>query len=59
MKEEPFVIERTFNTPVEKVWNAITYDGYSGISFITFELFPIEGKTRLKLTHAGLENFPG
>jgi uncharacterized protein YndB with AHSA1/START domain len=113
MKEEPFVIERTFNAPVEKVWNAITdkdqmkqwyfdlaefkpevgfefqfyagdkkkqwlhickitevikekkltyswrYDGYSGISYVTFELFPVEGTTRLKLTHAGLENFPG
>ncbi len=24
MKNEPFVIERTFNAPVEKVWKAIT-----------------------------------
>jgi uncharacterized protein YndB with AHSA1/START domain len=24
MKQEPFVIERTFNAPVEKVWKAIT-----------------------------------
>jgi uncharacterized protein YndB with AHSA1/START domain len=24
MKSEPFVIERTFNAPVEKVWKAIT-----------------------------------
>lgn len=24
MKTEPFVIERTFDAPVEKVWNAIT-----------------------------------
>lgn len=108
----PITIERTFNAPVEKVWNAITnknemkewyfdldefkleqgfefqftggtetnqylhlckvtevipkqkltyswrYDGYEGNSFVTFELFPEEDKTRLKLTHEGLETFP-
>lgn len=108
----PFIIERTFNAPVEKVWSAITdknemkewyfdleefkaeegfefqftggtetnqylhlckvtemipqqkltyswrYDGYEGNSFVTFELFPEEEKTRLKLTHEGLETFP-
>ena len=112
MKSEPFVIERTLNAPIAKVWKAITdkdemkkwyfdlaefkpevgfefqflagdektkwlhlckvtevdtgkkityswrYDGYTGISYVTFELFP-EGKfTRLKLTHAGVESFP-
>ena len=35
------------------------YDGYSGISYVTFELTAEENKTRLKLTHAGLESFPG
>lgn len=34
------------------------YDGYPGISFVTFELFPEADKTRLLLTHAGLESFP-
>ncbi|MEW6194193.1 MAG: SRPBCC domain-containing protein [Bacteroidota bacterium] len=112
MKSEPFVIERTFNASIEKVWKAITdknemkkwyfdlaefkpevgfefnfyggspekqwlhlckiteviekqkltyswkYEGYTGISFVTFELFAEENKTRLKLTHAGLESFP-
>jgi uncharacterized protein YndB with AHSA1/START domain len=113
MKNEPFVIERTYQAPVEKVWKAITdkdqmkewyfdlavfkpevgfefqfeagepgkkqylhvckitevvagrkityswrYDGYEGNSFVTFELFPEGDKTRLKLTHAGLETFP-
>ncbi|MBT1703688.1 SRPBCC family protein [Chryseosolibacter indicus] len=113
MKIEPFVIERTFNASVEKVWKAITdkdkmkhwyfdlaefkpeigfefhfeagekgkcyvhlckvtavipnrklqyswrYQGYTGISFVTWELFPEgESKTRLKLTHEGLETFP-
>ena len=112
MKAEPFVIERTFNAPVSKVWEAITdkskmkqwyfdlaefkpevgfefqftggnegreylhlckivevipekklrhswrYDGYEGNSFVTFELFPEGDKTRLRLTHEGLETFP-
>lgn len=34
------------------------YDGYEGISFVTFELFPAGGKTRMVLTHEGLETFP-
>lgn len=112
MKNEPLVLERTFNAPIERVWKAITdkdnmkqwyfnleefrpevgfefqftggaedkpylhlckvtevvegrkltyswrYDGYGGNSFVTFELFPEGDKTRLKLTHAGLETFP-
>ena len=113
MKKEPFVIERIYNAPVEKVWKAITdkdemkqwyfdlsefkavpgfefrftgeghkgekylhlckitdviankklayswrYEGFEGISFVTFELFDEAGKTRLKLTHEGLESFP-
>ncbi len=112
MNNEPFVIERTFNAPVAKVWKAITdknemkqwyfdlpefkaevgfefqfyggppekqylhlckitevipgkklihswrYDGYEGISLVTFELFAEGNKTRVKLTHAGLETFP-
>jgi len=112
MKNEPFVIERTYNATAEKVWQAITdknqmkqwyfdlkefkpevgfefqfyggtpekqwlhlckvtevipmkkltyswrYDNYEGNSFVTFELFPEENKTRLKLTHSALETFP-
>ncbi len=34
------------------------YDGYEGISFVSFELFAEGDKTRVKLTHEGLENFP-
>jgi uncharacterized protein YndB with AHSA1/START domain len=112
MKNEPFVIERTYNAPVARVWKAITdaiemkqwyfdipgfkaepgfafqfyggsenkqylhlckitqvipekkisyswkYEGYPGDSLVTFELFDEAGKTRLKLTHEGLESFP-
>ena len=112
MNNEPFVIERTYNAPVEKVWKALTdkeqmkqwyfdiaafkpevgfefsfeggseektythlckilevipnkklsyswrYKDYEGNSVVMFELFDEGGKTRLKLTHAGLETFP-
>ena len=113
MKNEPFVIERTFNAPVDKLWKAITdkdqmkqwyfdlaefkpvvgfefrftgeghkgekyvhickitdviankklryswkYDNLEGMSYVTFELFEAGDKTRLKLTHEGLETFP-
>lgn len=112
MNNEPYVIERTFNAPIDKMWKAITdknemkqwyfdlsdfkpevgfefqfeggpdgriyihlckvtevvpgkkityswrYDGYEGISYVTFELFAEGDKTRLRLTHAGLETFP-
>ena len=112
MKHEPFVIERTYNAPVERVWKAITdkddmkqwyfkldafkpevgfefqfeggskdmtylhlckvtevipnkklqyswrYKDHEGNSFVTFELFPEGDKTRVRLTHEGLETFP-
>ncbi|HWC55033.1 MAG TPA: SRPBCC domain-containing protein [Chitinophagaceae bacterium] len=34
------------------------YEGYEGISFVTFDLFAEGETTRLKLTHEGLESFP-
>ena len=113
MDEQPFIIERTFDVPIEDVWRALTenelikqwyfkladfkpevgfqfqftggpspenqyvhlceitevipekklkhswrYDGYEGNSFVTFELFAEGDKTKLKLTHEGLETFP-
>jgi len=112
MKNEPFVIERVYQAPVERVWKAITnkddmkqwyfdiadfkpevgfefqfegrgeggiylhlckiteviigkkiryswqYRDYEGTSFVNFQLFPEGDKTRLKLTHEGLETFP-
>ncbi len=33
------------------------YDGYEGNTLVTFELFPEENHTKLKLTHEGLETF--
>jgi uncharacterized protein YndB with AHSA1/START domain len=35
-----------------------SYEGFEGSSLITFELFAEGDKTRLQLTHAGLETFP-
>jgi uncharacterized protein YndB with AHSA1/START domain len=112
MNSAPFVIEQVYDSPIAKVWKAITdreqmkqwyfevsafrpevgfeftfeggppdqsythlckvtevvnekklsytwsYKGYPGLSTLTFELFPIGDKTRLRLTHAGLETFP-
>jgi len=114
MKPSPFVIERTYNAPIDRVWKALTekekmkqwyfdlnefkpqvgfeftfmgqghkgekyvhlckitevvtgkkiayswrYDGYPGNSVVTFELFEEDkNKTRLKLTHEGIETFP-
>ena len=34
------------------------YEGYEGISYVTFELIEMGKKTKLQLTHAGLESFP-
>ncbi|MFK8843598.1 SRPBCC domain-containing protein, partial [Escherichia coli] len=44
--------------PGRKLTYSWRYDGYEGISYVTFELFPQGEKTRLVLTHSGLETFP-
>lgn len=49
------VIEVIKNKKMKYSWR---YEGYEGISYVTFELFDEKGKTRLKLTHEGLETFP-
>jgi len=111
-KMDPIIIERTFNVPAEKVWEAITdinqmkqwyfpqlenfkpeegfetefnvhhegkdyfhiwqvkevvplkkisvewkYRGYPGNSLVSFELFAEGNKTKLVLTHEGIETF--
>ena len=44
--------------PCQRLTYSWRYDGYAGISYVTFELLPIGAKTELKLTHADLETFP-
>lgn len=42
----------------KKLAHTWAYKGYPGISEVTFEIFGEGNKTRLKLTHTGLESFP-
>ena len=44
--------------PQKKLAYTWRYKGHEGNSLVTFELFPDGNKTRLKLTHEGLETFP-
>ena len=43
--------------PDTKITYSWRYDGYPGISYVTFELFAKGEQTQLILTHAGLESF--
>ncbi len=50
------VTEAEFCKKISYSWH---YEGYEGISYVTFELFGEgDNQTRLKLTHSGLETFP-
>jgi uncharacterized protein YndB with AHSA1/START domain len=44
--------------PNRKLSYSWTYDGIKGYSEVSFELFPEGTKTRLRLTHTGIETFP-
>ena len=110
---EPIIVEKVYNAPIDKVWQALTdhdemkkwyfdipefkaepgfefqfygegkqgekflhlckvvevikkkkliytwrYDGYEGNSLVSFELSPEGDKTKVKVTHEGLETFP-
>lgn len=48
------VTEAEVNKRLAYTWR---YDGYPGESRVTFQLSDEHGKTRLKLTHEGLETF--
>jgi len=43
--------------PLQKLAYTWKYDGYPGQSQVTFELFAEGDKTRLRLTHEGIETF--
>ncbi|MBV9962318.1 MAG: SRPBCC domain-containing protein [Parafilimonas sp.] len=49
------VIEVIPNKKLKHSWH---YQGYEGMSYVTWELFDEGEKTQLKLTHEGLETFP-
>ena len=64
-----FVVEHEGNTydhrcriteviPQKKIAYTWRYHGHEGDSLVTFELFPDGDKTRLTLTHTGLDTFP-
>ena len=44
--------------PGKKLQHTWKYDGYEGISYVTWELWEEGNKTSVKLTHEGLETFP-
>jgi len=48
----------TVAIPNQKLAYTWRYEGFSGNSLVTFELFPEGENTRLQLTHEGLETFP-
>ena len=67
--EFAFVVEHEGNTydhrckvteviPQKKIAYTWRYEGHEGNSLVTIELSPDGDKTRLKLTHEGLETFP-
>ena len=43
--------------PEKKLTYSWRYEGYPGNSFVSFELYEEGKKTKLKLTHSGLESF--
>ena len=44
--------------PQKMLRHSWAYQGYSGISLISWELSEEDGKTRVRLIHQGVENFP-
>ncbi len=43
--------------PLQKLSHTWRYEGYPGDSLVTWELFEDGDKTRVRLTHSGLESF--
>lgn len=44
--------------PGQRLAYSWQYEGFPGHSLVTFELFPEGDKTKIRLTHEGLESFP-
>jgi uncharacterized protein YndB with AHSA1/START domain len=56
-KEYLHLCKVTEVVPGKKLVYSWRYDGLPGNSFVSFELYAEGQKTRLKLTHSGLESF--
>lgn len=50
--------EVTEVSPEKKLTYSWRYEGYEGISFVTFELHATGSQTTLRLIHTGIESFP-
>lgn len=57
-KQYVHLCEVTEAIPGKKISYSWAYEGYSGYSVVTFELFEQGDKTLLKLTHDGVGTFP-
>jgi len=52
------VCKVTDAVPARKIAYSWYFDGYGGMSQVSFEMFPAGAGTRLRLTHAGVDTFP-
>lgn len=57
-KQWKHLCEITEVVPERKLSYSWKYEGYSGMSYVTFELFEESNGTKLKLTHTGIDTFP-
>jgi uncharacterized protein YndB with AHSA1/START domain len=57
-KQWKHLCEVTEVIPEKKLTYSWKYEGYSGMSYVTFELFEAHRDTKLILTHTGLDTFP-
>jgi len=57
-KQWKHLCEITVVIPERELTYSWKYEGYAGISYVTFELFDDGENTRLKLTHSGIDSFP-
>lgn len=57
-KQYLHLCEVTEAIPHKKLAYSWRYEGYKGVSYVVFELIPEANKTKLRLTHKGLDSFP-
>jgi uncharacterized protein YndB with AHSA1/START domain len=57
-KQWKHLCEITEVVPEKKLAYSWKYEGYSGMSYVTFELDEEKNGTKLKLTHSGIDTFP-